>query len=305
MVDVSGKRRSSRVARAEGYVSMQRTTLDALQSGETPKGNVLTTAKIAGIQAAKGTAHIIPLCHPLDLSWVEMEFTLQQDRIRIDSEVKTKDATGVEMEALTAVSVAALTIYDMCKAMDKKMTITGIRLLEKKGGKSDYPTDYRPRVGIIVISDTVHAGKSDDVSGDILKVEFRGSGCQVDHSAILPDGSEDLEETIGSWIDKGAELIITSGGTGVGPRDLTIPVVEKLFDSRLPGVEQALHAYGRTRVGTAMLSRLAAGTVKSALVICLPGSPGAARDALKVLIPSIFHAYPVMEGKGHAGLESD
>lgn len=299
MVDVSGKEKSFRLARAEGFIRMKPEILSALKSGETPKGNVLTTAKIAGIQAAKRTSEFVPLSHPLNVSWVDLAFTIENDGILIESSVKTREATGVELEALTAVSVAALTIYDMCKAIDKKMTITDIRLLEKKGGKSDHLTEYRPRVGVIVISDSVYAGKSEDVSGDILKVGFRESGCQVDHSAILPDGSEDLEETISSWIDEGTELIITSGGTGVGPRDLTIPVVEKLFDSRLPGVEQALHAYGRTQVGTAMLSRLVAGTVRSALVICLPGSPGAARDALNVLIPSIFHAFPVMRGKGH------
>ena len=95
------------------------------------------------------------------------------------------------------------------------------------------------------------------------------------------------------------ELIITTGGTGLGPRDLTIPVLETMFDSRLPGIEQALHAYGRGKLATASLSRLAAGVVGSAIIISLPGSPGAVRDGLKVLIPTIFHAFHMMKGEGH------
>ena len=95
------------------------------------------------------------------------------------------------------------------------------------------------------------------------------------------------------------ELILTTGGTGLGPRDLTIALIEKLFDSRLPGVEQALHAYGRSKIATAALSRLAAGVIGGTIVVCLPGSPGAARDGLTVLVPTIFHAFQMMQGEGH------
>ena len=299
MVDVTEKDKSFRIAKAEGFVKISQKVLSALGRGETPKGNVLTTAKIAGIQGAKRTADMIPLCHPLEISWVDIQLRVEKDQIRIEAVVKTKGATGVEMEALTAVSIAALTLYDMCKAIDKNITITGIRLIEKKGGKSDPLTDYRPWVGVIVLSDSIHAGEKEDRSGNILREGFKKVGCRVDHSVILPDGSGDLEKTVQSWISEGIELVITSGGTGVGPRDLTIPAMEKLFEARLPGVEQALHAYGQSQIKTAMLSRLAVGIIGNAIVICLPGSRGAAKDALTVLIPSIFHAYPVMHGKSH------
>ena len=115
----------------------------------------------------------------------------------------------------------------------------------------------------------------------------------------MADGSEELVLTIQSWIEEGVELVVTTGGTGMGPRDLTIQTVEKIFDSKLPGVEQALHAYGHGKVKTAMLSRLTVGVVDGAIVICLPGSTGAVKDALKVLIPTIFHSFHMMKGEKH------
>lgn len=140
MVDVSEKENSVREARAEAYVTMKPETLALIVSGKHHKGDVFATARIAGIQAAKRTWELIPLCHPLLLSKVEvnLEALPETSQIRIGSLCKLTGQTGVEMEALTAVSVAALTIYDMCKAVQKDMVITGIRLLEKKGGKSGH-----------------------------------------------------------------------------------------------------------------------------------------------------------------------
>ena len=299
MVDVTDKTTTERMAKAEGKIHLQQATIALIQDDSIPKGNVLTTAKIAGIQSAKKTAEIIPMCHQLNLSFVDLEFELGREKIMVRSIVKTREATGVEMEALTAVSIAALTIYDMCKAVDKTMTIGAIKLVEKIGGKSDHAVECRPSVGIITMSDSISADKSEDKSGPILVKGFADSGCKADHQKVLPDGSEELIPTIESWIKDGVELIITTGGTGLGPRDLTLQLVENKFDSKLPGIEQALHAYGRGKVKTAMLSRLTAGVINGAIVICLPGSTGAAKDALKVLIPTIFHSFHMMKGEKH------
>ena len=299
MVDVTEKTPSIRRARAEGIIMLRADTINLIQNEAMPKGNVLTAAKIAGIQAAKKTWDMIPMCHQLNLSFVNLEFELDREQIMIRSIVKTRESTGVEMEALTAVSTAALTIYDMCKAVDKTMTISAIKLVEKIGGKSGHAIEYRPRVGIITMSDSISAGKSEDRSGPMLLKGFTDSGCKGDHQKVLPDGSEELIPTIEAWIQDGVELIITTGGTGLSPRDLTIQMVENNFDSRLPGIEQALHAYGRGKVKTAMLSRLTAGVVKGTIVVCLPGSTGAAKDALKVLIPTIFHSFHMMKGEKH------
>ena len=136
MVDVGGKTSSARIAVASGQIRMSREALDAIQAGNAPKGDVLGTARIAGIMAAKKTAELIPLCHPLALDAVTVDFSFEGDAISATATVSLAGKTGVEMEALTAVSVALLTIYDMAKALDKAMVIEKICLIQKRGGKS-------------------------------------------------------------------------------------------------------------------------------------------------------------------------
>lgn len=140
MVDVGNKEDTQRVAIAEGTVLMQPETLSMIKDNKIAKGDVLGVAQVAGIMAAKKTSQIIPMCHPLVLSGVEINFTINENenKIIIQSKVKTVGKTGVEMEALTAVAAAGLTIYDMCKAVDRGMTIESIYLLEKSGGKSGH-----------------------------------------------------------------------------------------------------------------------------------------------------------------------
>ena len=136
MVDVGGKAESARIAVASGRITMSDEALAAIRAGDAPKGDVIAAARIAGIMAAKKTAELIPLCHPLALDSVTVEFAFEADGIRVTATVSLTGKTGVEMEALTAVSVALLTIYDMAKALDKGMVIGGLRLIEKRGGKS-------------------------------------------------------------------------------------------------------------------------------------------------------------------------
>ncbi len=136
MVDVGGKPETARTALATGRIRMSREALAAIHSGETAKGDVLAAARIAGIMAAKKTGELIPLCHPLALDRVTVEFAFEDDGIAATATASLTGRTGVEMEAMTAVSVALLTIYDMAKSVDKAMTIEGVRLLRKTGGKS-------------------------------------------------------------------------------------------------------------------------------------------------------------------------
>ncbi|MEG6509651.1 cyclic pyranopterin monophosphate synthase MoaC [Methyloligella sp. 2.7D] len=140
MVDVSAKDVTKRMAIAEGTVLMAPSTLDLIAAGKAQKGDVLATSRIAGIMAAKRTQELIPLCHPLMLNQVTVDFAMDRDKgaLRVEAMVKVDGKTGVEMEALTAVSVACLTIYDMCKAVDRNMAISDIRLLEKSGGRSGH-----------------------------------------------------------------------------------------------------------------------------------------------------------------------
>ncbi len=140
MVDISGKDVTFRTAEASGFVSMKNDTLDLIDKKLLPKGDLFETAKIAGIMAAKKNSDLIPMCHPLNLTFVDVEVKINYKRVGVDikSEIHLEGKTGAEMEALAAVSVAALTVYDMCKAVDKSMIIQDIRLIKKTGGKSDY-----------------------------------------------------------------------------------------------------------------------------------------------------------------------
>ena len=138
MVDVGAKVPTRRTAQASGTVRMHPDTVKAIQANQIKKGEVLSVARLAGIMAAKQTGNLIPLCHPLAIDSVEVQFDVSSDAVRVQAVASLHGKTGVEMEAITAVSVAAVTIYDMCKSIDREMTITDIRLDSKTGGKSDY-----------------------------------------------------------------------------------------------------------------------------------------------------------------------
>ncbi len=138
MVEVTEKAETLRVALAKGEILMKASTINAIKESSISKGDVLQVAQIAGVMGAKKTSDLIPMCHPLMLTHVSLDFEVLEDRILIEATVKTFGKTGVEMEALTAVNVAALTIYDMCKAVDKEMVINHVRLVEKVGGKSGH-----------------------------------------------------------------------------------------------------------------------------------------------------------------------
>lgn len=146
MVDVSAKPATRRRAWAEGHVRMSESTRRRLQTEGSPKGSILETARLAGIQAAKQTGWLIPLCHPLPLDEVRLEFEWTDEGLRVEAFVQAEARTGVEMEALTAVAVACLTVYDMCKAVDRSMMITDVRLLRKEGGRSGRVQFGEPRL---------------------------------------------------------------------------------------------------------------------------------------------------------------
>ncbi len=148
MVDVSAKATTARTATAEGFITIAAPALAAIRAGSAAKGDVIAVARVAGIMAAKRTADLIPLCHPLPISGVDVDLAIEATGIRATATVRSTHTTGVEMEALTAVSVALLTVYDMAKSMDRAMTIGGVRLLAKAGGRSgDWVRDDGPAAG--------------------------------------------------------------------------------------------------------------------------------------------------------------
>jgi molybdenum cofactor synthesis domain-containing protein len=205
------------------------------------------------------------------------------------------------MEALAAASGAALTLYDMLKPIDDTMEITRIALVEKTGGKSDakrLPAGLT--AAVVVVSDSVSAGKGEDRSGRLLRDRLAELNLAVGPVRVIPDERARIERLLVELADRrGIDLILTTGGTGAGPRDVTPEATAAVIERRLPGVEEAFRSYGQDRLPTAMLSRGIAGLRGRTLIVNFPGAPRAAADGMHALFPAILHAFRMMRGEGH------
>jgi cyclic pyranopterin phosphate synthase len=301
MRDVSPKTHSLRTARATATLKVSSATIAAIRSGNTPKANPIEVARIAGIQAAKNTSFLIPYCHQIPLDFVGIDITLNSSSIHISSEVKAIWKTGVEMEALVAASSAVLTLYDMLKPIDDQMEIVSVKLMEKKGGKSSMKeTGEGLTAAVLVISDSVSQGKNEDTSGKLAVERLQGLRFEVRGLRVLPDEQAAIEKELKDLSDtQHVDLIITTGGTGVGSRDVTPEATKTIVERRLYGVEQELRSYGQSRIPTAMLSRGVAGIRGTTLIINLPGSKGGVQDGMDALFPAILHTFRMMKGEGH------
>ena len=482
MVDVGGKAVTRRTARVGVRVWMAPATLKLLQEQALPKGDVLAVAKVAGIMAAKRTSELVPLCHPLALTQVDLEFKVvgEESRIDIECETHTDDRTGVEMEALVGAAVAAITIYDMCKAVDRGMVIGDLRLLQKTGGKEDYvrpagpvgvagvaagtvvavnvsaakgerkkstsavtlrvehgiegdahagewhrqvsllaqesidkmtaagldvgPGDFAenittaglevdslplyttlemgealvevtqigkechsrcaiyhqagdcvmPREGIFVkvlrggrvapgdsvrvrawgvgptgvgasvladerggamssaalsrpikaavvtLSDKASAGLRVDGSGPVLRELLQALGAEVYEPIVIPDEQRQIESVLVSLADvEGCDLVLTTGGTGLAPRDRTPEATRVVIDRLAPGFVEAMRARSLEVTPHAMLSRAVAGTRGKTLIINMPGSPKACREHFQVIAPALEHAVQTLRGEAY------
>ncbi len=302
MRDVSGKARTLRTAEATATLKISPATIEMIRKGEIPKGDPLPVAKVAAIQAAKNTSTIIPYCHPIPVEFVGVEFTVGEDRIDLSVTVKAIYRTGVEMEALTAASVAALTIYDMTKMLDDEMEIVGLRLREKKGGKSDFKErfDEPLRAAVLVASDSVSNGQKIDRAGGAIKTRLEDEGLDVVETLVVADEEEEIEKALVDFADtQGFDLVVTTGGTGLGPRDVTPEALSGIFDKELPGVAETMRSYGQERTPRSMLSRGKAGIRGSTIIVSLPGSTRAVSESLDALFPGILHSFHMMRGHGH------
>ncbi len=301
MIDISEKKETLRTARAESRILAKKATIDRAITGDTPKGDVLNVAKAVACLAAKKTSELIPYCHPLLIDAVTFTSEHKDSELILRVEVKTIAKTGVEMEALTAVSLAALTVYDMLKGIDKDVVIGETRLIEKQGGKSDYVETFLVplKAAVLVTSDSVSAGKKPDKSGKTIVEEMKKFPVEVRHYEIVSDDQEKIRAKILGWREAGIDLILTTGGTGLGPRDVTVEAVKGLIERDIPGVSETMRAYGQKRTPYAMLSRGAAGFIGKTLVITLPGSARGAKECLTALFPSILHVFNMVAGGGH------
>ncbi len=308
--DVSDKPVTLRIARAVARVIARPATMRALRAGATPKADPIGVAKVAAIQAAKETSRLIPFCHQVPIDGIRVSIVPGRVGIDIETEVTAIWRTGVEMEALVAASAAALTLYDMLKPIDAALEIREIRLAGKTGGTSNAVPGLAPgrqasagrgiRAAVLVMSDSISAKRARDRSGKLLVERLRGWGAAVPVYRVLPDDRGAISRALRELCDRRrVDLVIASGGTGIGPRDVTAEAITDVIDRRLHGVESAFLAHGQERVRTAMLSRCVAGTRKGSLIVGIPGSASAAGDAASVLFPAIFHAFPIMKGGGH------
>ncbi len=302
MKDITSKPETLRSATAQAVLSTAPQHLRLLAERRTEKGDALEAARVAGILAAKRTWELIPLCHPLPLSGASIDFEFGDAQVTVVAAVRLIASTGVEMEALTAASVAALTLYDMLKPhAGTELSIGDIRLREKTGGKSHYSRTVRggAKAAVIVLSDSVAAGAARDRSGARACERLAQAGFRVSDLLVLPDEPAELEPALVKQTSM-VDLVLTVGGTGISPRDRTVETVRGLIERELPGIAEAARAYGQRRMPYAMLSRSVAGVIGRALVLTAPGSVHGVEEYLDALMPGIVHAMEMLRGEGHS-----
>lgn len=306
MRDISSKTNTLRTATGTGKVMCTQATLALIRENRLPKGNLLDTARAAGWLAAKKTAQLIPHCHPIGIDAMDIQFEYieeearQEFGIRILATAKCIGRTGIEMEVLTGISVAALVIYDLLKPVDKKIEITGIRLLEKTGGKTDRKYfNLPPTCAVLVCSDSTFEGKREDRSGLLIQEMLAAANAKVMDYQIVPDQKVLIQEKIRHWVEQDVQFIFTTGGTGLGPRDHTVEAVKEILERDADGITEAMRAYGQERTPLAMMSRMVAGSIGYTTIITLPGSTEGARESLEAILPAVFHARKMLKGGGH------
>lgn len=280
MISVVDKTETLRWAKAQALVTMAPQTLARLKSDDLPKPGVLPTARAAALLAAKRTPDLIPHCHPLPLESIEVDFELLERGVRIQTQVTTIAKTGVEMEALTAASTAALVIYDMLKAVDGNLAIEAVRLLEKTGGKTEFGAKSAAEISVAVLFTA-----SDDLKSCVQE-RLAVFGVREFESEIL---HTDPQVTLKKYLQRGIDLIFTVGGSGLDPYDQTVDAVAGLIEREVPGVMEAARAYGQRRTPYAMLSRGVAGQSGRSMLVTLPGSSKGVQDSLMAIMPGLLH----------------
>lgn len=308
MVNITHKGNSLRKAIAQAIVLVSsENTIQAIQNQTVPKGDVYAFAKVAALFAVKKTSDLIPDCHPLPIEYTDVRFQINGLAIEITVEVHTVYKTGVEVEAMHGVSVAALTMYDMLKPIDKNIEIQQIRLLQKEGGKSQYtlPKGKTINAAVVVCSDTVFAKKGEDRSGKLVIEKLADWQIETTEYSVIPDDANAITNELEQNKIKGVPLLIFVGGTGVSPRDITPETVKPLLDRELTGIMEQARRYGQDRMPYAMLSRSVAGFAGNTLVLTFPGSAKGALEYMDALFPQVLHVFAIAKGEKHDDKQVD
>jgi len=294
MVDVGDKAVTRRSATARGRFETTQEVLALVRADGLPKADVLATARIAGIQGAKRTSELIPLCHPIALTSVSVDFTLNDDWIEITATAKTTGKTGVEMEALTAVAIAGLTLHDMTKAVDPQSVLGEIQLIEKTGGRTR-PEVVPGTAAVLVASTRAATGTREDTTGPVIAAWLAERGYRASVTVVA---DADVASALDPILAAGPAAVITTGGTGMSPTDRTPEATAALLDRELPGIPEAIRARGLAHTPKAALSRGVAGTVGGTVIVNLPGSTGGVKDGLAVLDELLEHLVAQVAGGG-------
>lgn len=302
MVNILDKSNTHRSAIAEAVVRVSNaSTIQAVSEKQVPKGDVIEMSKTAGLLAVKRTSDMIPDCHPLPIEFCKIHHELRNLEIVIRVEVHTIYKTGVEVEAMHGASVVALTIYDMLKPLDKEIVIERICLIEKSGGRSSYADKKLPdlNAAVVVCSDSVSSGKKTDRAGVAVIEKLKKCSVSIFDYTIIPDESETIKQRVLEYCSNGVNMVILSGGTGLSPRDCTTEALAGIIEIRIPGIEEAMRAYGQDRTPYSMLSRSIAGLIGNTLILGLPGSTRGAAESMDALFPAVLHIFKVMQGARH------
>jgi molybdenum cofactor biosynthesis protein MoaC len=284
------------MAEATVRVSTQ-DTIDAITGKTVEKGDVFEMSKAAGLFAVKKTAEMIPDCHPMPVEYTGITFEIEGLTIRVKIIVKTIYKTGVEVEAMHGASVVALTMYDMLKPIDKGIEIENIRLIKKRGGKSDFKNllDEQLKAAVVVCSDTISAGDKEDKAGKAIIEKLEAFDILSPEYVIIPDDTDKITATVEDFCKGGMNLVIVAGGTGLSPRDNTPEALKSLIDKEVPGIMEAARAHGQDRIPYSMLSRGVAGMHKNTLILAIPGSTNGAKETMDALLPGILHIFKVQD----------
>ena len=302
MIEITHKSSSLRIATAEAIVLVSKQeTIDAVVNKTVPKGDVFEMAKTAGLFAVKKTSDMIPDCHPLPVEYTKVSYRIEGLKIFIEVEVKCIYRTGVEVEAMHGASVVALTMYDMLKPIDKGIEIQNIRLVNKKGGKSDWKDKFPKgiKATVVVCSDTISKGLKEDKAGKAIIEKLVSCGVEIKDYIIVADEKEEIQHVLLNEVQLKTDLLIYTGGTGLSVRDVTPESIRPLLDREIPGIAEAMRNYGQERTPLSMLSRSLAGVKENTLVLALPGSTKGASESMDAIFPHVLHLYKIFKGATH------